>query len=72
MSLHEIYWRLNSISKRNNDDKKFQASLHGLEIEKPIEENKKTVENLNENEKKALNIALKRAKERKRMEFQRK
>ena len=43
-----------------------------MEIQKPVKENKKTVESLSENEKQALDIALKRARERKRIEFQRK
>lgn len=69
--MHEIYWRLNSISKRNSNERKFEASLHGVEVEKPMDENKKADEGLSENEKKALSIALKKAQERKRMEFQR-
>ena len=71
LSLHEIYWRLNRIAIRGNNDRKFEASLHGVELQKPIEESKKTDESLDDDQKQALSIALKRAKERKRLEFQR-
>jgi len=71
LSLHEIYWRLNQIAIRNNKERKFEASLHGVELQKPVEENKKADESLDDDQKQALNIALKRAKERKRLEFQR-
>jgi len=72
LSLHEIYWRLNKISERTNSERKFQASIHGIELEKKVPEGQKLETKLDENQKKALDIALKRAKERKRSEFQRK
>ena len=68
-SLHEIYWRLQKIGNRKNSDREFKASLHGLKLEKPKEEMKKSSQALSENEKKALEIALQRAKQRKRLEF---
>jgi len=71
--LYEIYWRLNHISKRVNNDRKFEASLQGIQLEEkgPSEENKKADQSLSDDQEKALEIALKKAKERKRLEFQR-
>ena len=40
-SLYEIYWRLTKISQRNNSEREFTASLHGIELEKPVQELKK-------------------------------
>jgi|TARA_Y100001951_G_C11121931_1_gene173305 hypothetical protein len=71
MSLYEIYWRLNRITKRTNSNREFTAALHGIELKKPVEEMKKTDESLTDDQKKALRIALDKAKERKRLEFQR-
>jgi len=71
LSLHEIYWRLNRIAIRGNNDRKFEASLHGIELQKPVEESKKSDEALDKDQKEALSIALKQAKKRKRLEFQR-
>ncbi len=69
--MYEIYWRLNHIYKRLNSNREFEASIHGIELEKPVEENKQPKERLSDDQEKALGIALKRAKERKRLEFQR-
>ena len=41
LSLYEIYWRLNQINLRENSDRKFEASLHGLELQESVSENKK-------------------------------
>ena len=72
LSLYEIYWRLNSIYKRLNSDRKFEASIHGVELQEPVTEKKETKKPLlSDDQEEALGIALKRAKERKRMEFQR-
>ena len=67
--MHEIYWRLQKIGNRKNSDREFKASLHGLKLEKPKEEIKKSDEVLSENQKEAFKIALNRAKQRKRLEF---
>jgi hypothetical protein len=67
--MHEIYWRLQKIGDRKNSDREFKASLHGLKLEKPKEEIKKSDEVLSNNQKEAFKIALNRAKQRKRLEF---
>jgi hypothetical protein len=67
--MHEIYWRLQKIGNRKNSDREFKASLHGLKLEKPKEEIKKSDEVLSDNQKEAFKIALQRAKQRKRVEF---
>ena len=72
LSLHEIYWRLNHIYKRLNSNRKFEASIHGIELQEPATEEKKSQKAiLSNDQEKALDIALKRARERKRLEFQR-
>lgn len=69
--MYEIYWRLEKIIVRNNLDREFSASLHGLKLDKPKELIKKQNDSLSKNQEEALEIALKRAKERKRLEFKR-
>tara|TARA_R100001509_G_scaffold165036_1_gene144828 strand:+ start:2208 stop:2423 length:216 start_codon:yes stop_codon:yes gene_type:complete len=70
--MHEIYWRLNSIYKRLNRNRKFEASIHGIELQEPVKEKKELKKAvLSNDQEKALEIALKRARERKKMEFRR-
>lgn len=35
--MHEISWRINKINIRNGNEKKFQASLFGINLDTPVE-----------------------------------
>lgn len=67
--MHEIYWRLQKIGLRTNSEREFKASLHGVKLENnnPMADEKKI--ELSSDQKEAMSIALKRAKERKRLEY---
>ena len=67
-SLHEIYWRLNKIGDRINTERSFKASLHGIELKNPAP-GISSKRDLTDDEKKAMAIALERAKSRKRSEY---
>lgn len=67
-SLHEINWRIERISKRLNLKRKFQMNIHGM---KPVVSEEGEIK-LDDNQKKAMAIGLKRAKERKATEFKNK
>jgi len=59
---------LDKIGRRVNSDRTFKASLHGLELKSPNPSNEKGID-LTDDQKKAMAIALQRAKERKRAEY---
>ncbi len=67
--MHEIYWRLDAISRRENLSREFKASLHGLKLEKKVGEEDKKPLPLSEDQEEALEIALKRAQKRKSLEY---
>jgi hypothetical protein len=69
LSLHEIYWRLDAITNRENLSREFKASLHGLKLERPTKKEEKKQLPLSDDQEKAMGIALERAKKRKRLEF---
>lgn len=67
LTLFELNWRLVEICKRLKLTRDFDMAIHGA-----TPENKEQVEavtSLSDNQKKALDIARKRAMERKKLEF---
>ena len=67
--MHEIYWRLDAISRRENLSREFKARLHGLKLEKKVGEEDKKPLPLSEDQEEALEIALKSAQKRKSLEY---
>ena len=66
-TLFEINWRIDEIFKRLNLEREFEMAIHGISPQKRAGEEPKR--NITKDQEKAMEIALKRAKERKRVEF---
>lgn len=72
-TLWEINWRLNETIKRLNLDRRFEMSIHGIDPTAALEDNDEpAMDKLDDNQKEALSIALLKAKERKRLQFENK
>ena len=67
-SLYEIYWRLRKICDRINSERTFIDSLHGIDLKTPIAHKEGNIK-LDDDQEKAMAIALERAKQRKRSEY---
>lgn len=61
-TLKEIGWRVTEIRRRNNELAKFEMNIHGMTTKE------EKVVRLDENQKKTLDEAMKKAKERKKHE----
>jgi hypothetical protein len=69
-TLHEINWRLACINKRLNNNREFEMAIRGIKPEgsEEVSNSEKKV-SLTEDQKTAMDIARKKAIERKRLEF---
>lgn len=66
--MREVDWRLKSINDRQGNDIKMNAKLHGFEVNLPSLNNSNNRTQLTKDQEKAMQIALEKAKERKRRE----
>lgn len=70
MTMREVDWRIRSIVDRSNLERVFTAQLHGCEVDAPkVKKETKKMTEINNNQEKAMEAAIKQAKIRKARQY---